>query len=99
MMLMPVMFGYITLIVPSGLTLYWFTSNVLQIVQQGLTTGWSGILPSKKQPALATTGSKSVSPRSYQQEHDHRKHEHERQFQRHQWCWRARRRHGRWTTS
>jgi YidC/Oxa1 family membrane protein insertase len=60
MMLMPLMFGYITLIVPSGLTLYWFTSNVLQIIQQGFTTGWSGILPSKKQPAPATTGSKNA---------------------------------------
>ena len=60
MMLMPVMFVYITLIVPSGLTLYWFTSNVLQILQQGFSTGWSNILPSKKQPALVTTGSKSA---------------------------------------
>ena len=61
MMLMPLMFGYITLIVPSGLSLYWFTSNVLQIFQQGFTTGWSGILPGKKQPALATSGGKQTS--------------------------------------
>ncbi len=45
------MFGYITLIVPSGLSLYWVTSNVLQIIQQGLTTGWSGLLPAKKTAA------------------------------------------------
>lgn len=50
MMLMPVMFGYITLIVPSGLTLYWFTSNVLQIIQQGLTTGWSGLSLRRVEP-------------------------------------------------
>lgn len=57
MMLMPVMFGYITLIVPSGLSLYWVTSNVLQIIQQGLATGWSGLLPTKKAaPATATSG-------------------------------------------
>lgn len=50
MMLMPLMFAYITLIVPSGLTLYWITSNIIQIVQQGLTTGWSGLLPSREKP-------------------------------------------------
>lgn len=57
MMLMPVMFGYITLIVPSGLSLYWVTSNVLQIIQQGFATGWSGLSFSKKAaPAVATSG-------------------------------------------
>lgn len=62
MMLMPLMFGYITLIVPSGLSLYWVTSNFIQIVQQGLTTGWGGILPSRREPALATAGvSKAAS--------------------------------------
>jgi YidC/Oxa1 family membrane protein insertase len=55
MMLMPLMFGYITLIVPSGLTLYWVTSNILQIIQQGLTTGWTGLWPLRAPaPALAT---------------------------------------------
>lgn len=61
MMLMPVMFGYITLIVPSGLSLYWVTSNILQIIQQGLATGWSGLLPNKKAtPALAAGGAASA---------------------------------------
>lgn len=53
MMLMPLMFGYITLIVPSGLTLYWVTSNILQIIQQGLTTGWTGLWPLRT-PATAS---------------------------------------------
>ncbi len=56
MMLMPLMFGYITLIVPSGLTLYWVTSNILQIIQQGLTTGWTGLWPLRA-PAQATASS------------------------------------------
>ncbi|MCB9155069.1 MAG: membrane protein insertase YidC [Caldilineae bacterium] len=61
MMLMPVMFGYITLIVPSGLSLYWVTSNIIQIIQQGLATGWSGLLPNRKAaPAAATSGSASA---------------------------------------
>ncbi len=57
MTLMPVMFGYITLIVPSGLSLYWVTSNILQIIQQGLATGWTGLpFVKKAAPATATAG-------------------------------------------
>ncbi len=64
MMLMPLMFGYITLIVPSGLTLYWVTSNILQIIQQGLTTGWGGILPAPKpKPAPAAVGASAAASR------------------------------------
>jgi YidC/Oxa1 family membrane protein insertase len=37
MKFMPFMFGYFALVVPSGLTLYWFTSNLLAIVQQYFT--------------------------------------------------------------
>jgi len=37
MKFMPLMFGYFSLIVPSGLTLYWFTSNLLMLVQQYFT--------------------------------------------------------------
>lgn len=33
-MIMTVFFGYFTLQVPAGLTLYWVTSNILQMVQQ-----------------------------------------------------------------
>lgn len=61
MMLMPVMFGYITLIVPSGLTLYWVTSNILQIIQQGLATGWSGLRFTRKAAPVAATGGASAS--------------------------------------
>jgi YidC/Oxa1 family membrane protein insertase len=37
MKFMPLMFGYFALVVPSGLTLYWFTSNLLALVQQYFT--------------------------------------------------------------
>jgi YidC/Oxa1 family membrane protein insertase len=37
MKIMPLMFGYFALIVPSGLTLYWFTSNILAMGQQYFT--------------------------------------------------------------
>lgn len=59
MMLMPVMFGYITLIVPSGLTLYWVTSNILQIIQQGLTTGWTGLWPLRAPAQAKASGAKA----------------------------------------
>ncbi len=64
MMLMPLMFGYITLITPAALTLYWVTSNVLQIIQQGFSTGWSGLWPFSKPAtaATATAGAKAGKP-------------------------------------
>ena len=34
MSFMPIMFGYFALVVPSGLSLYWFTSNILTMIQQ-----------------------------------------------------------------
>lgn len=34
MAFMPLMFGYFALVVPSGLSLYWFTSNILSMIQQ-----------------------------------------------------------------
>ena len=34
MSFMPLMFGYFALVVPSGLSLYWFTSNILSMGQQ-----------------------------------------------------------------
>ncbi len=43
MMFMPIMFTYFTLTLPSGLSLYWVASNVLQIVQQYFITGWGGL--------------------------------------------------------
>lgn len=41
--MMPIMFGFITLQVSSGLAVYWVASGVLQILQQGFTTGWGDI--------------------------------------------------------
>jgi len=43
MMFMPIMFGYITLGLPAGLTLYWTVSNILSIVQQYFVTGWGSL--------------------------------------------------------
>jgi YidC/Oxa1 family membrane protein insertase len=43
-MMMPLMFGVITLQVASGLAVYWVASGALQILQQGFTTGWTDVL-------------------------------------------------------
>jgi YidC/Oxa1 family membrane protein insertase len=55
MKIMPLMFGYFSLIVPSGLTLYWFTSNILALVQQYFTQ-------TNLKPATASAGVLSSAP-------------------------------------
>jgi YidC/Oxa1 family membrane protein insertase len=55
---MTFMFGFFTLQVPAGLTLYWVTSNLLQMGQQWLTTsGWLDTGGPK--PAMAVAGAGS----------------------------------------
>jgi YidC/Oxa1 family membrane protein insertase len=48
MLLMPFMFGFITLQVPAGLTLYWVTSNIFSLIQQYFITGRGSLLPQKR---------------------------------------------------
>lgn len=55
MKFMPIMFGYFSLIVPSGLTLYWFTSNMLALGQQYFTQN-------TLKPAAATAGTTLSAP-------------------------------------
>ena len=43
MFFMPIMFAWITLGLPSGLTLYWIHSNILAVIQQYFVTGWGGL--------------------------------------------------------
>lgn len=54
MKFMPFMFGYFALVVPSGLTLYWFTSNILAMAQQYFTR--TGVAPTPA-PASAVVAS------------------------------------------
>ena len=44
--LMPLMFAFLSLQFPSGLALYWVTSNVIGIVTQYFVTGWGGLVKS-----------------------------------------------------
>ncbi len=70
MLFMPVIFGWVTLGLPSGLTLYWTVSNILQLVQQYFVAGWGGladwiaVLKPKPKPEAAlveTVGETSAS--------------------------------------
>ncbi|MEM7034387.1 MAG: YidC/Oxa1 family membrane protein insertase [Chloroflexota bacterium] len=56
MMFMPFMFGYFALVVPSGLSLYWFTSNLLGIVQQYY------MMKAKEEMELASKNDQDAKP-------------------------------------
>ncbi len=56
---MTFMFGFFTLQVPAGLTLYWVTSNLLQMGQQWLTTSGRLKMGGPK-PAMAIAGAGST---------------------------------------
>ncbi|MDD5288732.1 MAG: YidC/Oxa1 family membrane protein insertase [Dehalococcoidales bacterium] len=43
LVMMPLLFAFMTLNFPSGLALYWVTSNVISIVMQYFVTGWGGL--------------------------------------------------------
>jgi len=49
--MMPIMFAWLTMTFPSGLALFWVTSNVIRISIQYFVTGWGGLVKSapKKQ--------------------------------------------------
>jgi YidC/Oxa1 family membrane protein insertase len=57
MQLMPIMFLIFSLQFPSGLVLYWVTSNVVSFVQQYLLTGWGGLFPGGHKPKTPFAGS------------------------------------------
>ena len=44
--MMPMMFAFLTMTFPSGLALFWVTSNIIRIVIQYFATGWGGLAPS-----------------------------------------------------
>jgi YidC/Oxa1 family membrane protein insertase len=55
-LIMTLMFGFFTLQVPAGLTLYWVTSNLLQMLQQWAVTRFF----TKPSPAAAAAGGGAV---------------------------------------
>jgi YidC/Oxa1 family membrane protein insertase len=61
LMMMPLMFGFITMNLPSGLGLYFVISSLIGIVIQYFTTGWGGLLPARA-TAAAGRGSEPARP-------------------------------------
>ena len=47
--MMPFMFAFFTLQLPSGLPIYWFISNLIGMAIQYRITGWGGLIPSRSQ--------------------------------------------------
>ncbi len=43
--MMPLMFAYMTVWLPSGLALFWVMSSVIRIIAQYLVTGWGELIP------------------------------------------------------
>ena len=67
MLFMPLTFGFVAMSVPSGLALYWVTTNVFTFFQQLLTSGWGGLLPngaanSPSNPRETQSLERSASP-------------------------------------
>jgi len=62
MMLMPLTFGFVAMNVPSGLVLYWVTTNLFTFFQQLFTTGWGGLRPNAQAPAPAAVRAESSNP-------------------------------------
>ena len=46
--MMPIFLAFITFSFPSGLALYWISSNLVGIIIQYFTSGWGGLFPSKE---------------------------------------------------
>jgi YidC/Oxa1 family membrane protein insertase len=61
-LMMTVMFGFFTLQVPSGLTLYWVTSNLLQMLQQWVITSDRFNLSGKNTAAQTASITSRVTP-------------------------------------
>jgi YidC/Oxa1 family membrane protein insertase len=47
LVMMPLMFTFLSITFPSGLALYWVTTNVITIAIQYFVTGWGGLFPSR----------------------------------------------------
>ena len=59
--MMPIFFAYLTLSFPSGLALFWVTSNLFRIGMQYLIGGWGGLV--KSAPAKTTGRDKKYKER------------------------------------
>ena len=58
LLMMPLLFAFMTLSFPSGLALYWVISNIIQIVMQYYITGWGGLTWFNKKTDVITKPAK-----------------------------------------
>jgi len=58
--MMPLMFAFLTMQFPSGLALYWVTSNVITIVSQYFVTGWGGLIKTSPKRPVARERDKKI---------------------------------------
>jgi YidC/Oxa1 family membrane protein insertase len=61
MLFMPLTFGFVATSVPSGLALYWVTTNLFTFFQQLFTTGWGGLARNPQPPTLPVPKSAAAS--------------------------------------
>lgn len=54
--MMPMMLTFFSFSLPSGLSLYWVVSNLIQMGIQYFITGWGNLLPSRKPAPVPQTG-------------------------------------------
>ena len=63
-LMMPVMLGFFALNFPSGLAAYWIISSLVRMMFQGMTQGWSGVLPAGLSlPWLSKAPAPAVKPK------------------------------------
>ena len=63
--MMPIMFGFISISVPSGLALYWVVNAIIRVVMQYFFSGWGGLAGLPKQMlALLPSGKGRMPPTS-----------------------------------
>jgi YidC/Oxa1 family membrane protein insertase len=60
--MMPLMFTFLSLSFPSGLALYWVTSNIISFIMQYFITGWGGLEPMKNRLIEKVSGLFSRKP-------------------------------------
>ncbi len=62
MLFMPLTFGFVALNVPSGLALYWVTTNIFTFFQQLFTTGWGELLPGRSNAGAVAPRPQPANP-------------------------------------
>jgi YidC/Oxa1 family membrane protein insertase len=63
LIMMPLMFTFLSISFPSGLALYWVASNLITVTIQYFVTGWGGLLPARARAKGAATRDKKLKKR------------------------------------